>query len=138
MSFTYEMNKLMLIDGILFMLPGLSMMLLPSPQSRLKDKVESKLTLASFGDVRQILGAAYISMGIIVAGLGGIISDKGELNNFARFRSISLLFIVYAVIMQIVSKRWKWSGYRLMYVFLYSLLILVYAFLGFIDPMPIY
>ena len=138
MSFTYEMNKLMLIDGILFILPGLSMMLLPNPLTRLKDKVESKIALASFSDVRLLLGAAYVSMGLIIAVLGGIINEKGELNNFAKFRAVSLLFIVYAIIMQIIRKKWKWSGYRLMYLFLYCLLILVYAFLGFIDPMPAY
>ena len=138
MAFTYELNKLMLIDGILFILPGISFILMPSPQARLKDKMEQKSAIAPFKGVTMALGAAYISMGLIIAALAGIISEKAELNNFAKFRAISLLFIVYAISMQMAKKKWKWSGYRLMYLVLYSLLILVYAFIGFIDPMPIY
>jgi hypothetical protein len=138
MSFTYEMNKIMLIDGILFTLPGLSMLLLPSPQTRLKEKVDSKVALPPFKDVRRILGAAYTSMGFMVIMLAGFMTEKGELNNFAKFRSISLVIIFYALVAQMLGKKWKWNGYAVMYLIMYGLLILVYAFFGFIDPMPVY
>ena len=138
MLFTYELNKIMLIDGILFALPGLSMVLLPSPQTRLIEKVDSKVALPPFKDVRLLLGAAYLSMGFMMTMLGSIMVDKAELNNFSRFRAISLIIIVYAIVMQILRKKWKWNGYTLMYLIMYSLLILAYAFFGFIDPMPVY
>ena len=138
MSFTYEMNKIMLIDGILFLLPGISMILLPNPQTRLKEKVDSKVALPPLKDVRLNLGAAYASMGFMIIMLGSFINDKAELNNFSKFRAISLIFIVYAQVMQMLRNKWKWSGYILMYLILYSLLIFVYGFFGFIDPMPIY
>lgn len=138
MSFTYEMNKIMLIDGILFLLPGVYMLILPSPQKRLKEKVDSKVALPPFKDVRLLLGAAYSSMGFMMIMLGGLMNDKAELNNFSKFRAISLVIIVYALIMQMLRKKWKWNGYSFMYLIMYSLLIVLYAFFGFVDPMPVY
>jgi len=138
MSFTYDMNKIMLIDGILFLLPGVYMLILPSPQTRLKEKVDSKVALPPFKDVRVILGAAYTSMGFMIVMLGSFMNDKAELNSFSKFRAISLVFIVYALTMQMLRKKWKWNGYTLMYLIMYSLLIVIYGFFGFVDPMLVY
>jgi len=137
MSFTYEVNKVMLIDGILFIIPGINLILFPNPKRSLKTKLDSKTVLPPFKDIRILLGAAYASIGIIVAVLGGIIDHTDELNAFAIARAISLMFIVYAISMQIVRKKWEWRGMILLYLVFYSILIVIYLFFGFVEPLPL-
>ena len=136
MTFTYEMNKLLLVDGLLFALPGLSMLVRTNPQRLLKEKIDSKNAIPAIKDVRRSLGAAWVSMGSIMIAIAGTIHEKAELNDIARFRCISLIFIVYAGAFQLIRKKWKFNGSSIMFLVLYGLLILAYAFLGYIDPMP--
>jgi len=137
MLFTYEMNKLMLIDGVLFVIPGINLMLFPSPRKRVDAKLDTKTVLPLFKDVRIALGASYFSTGLTMVSLSGIIENTNELNTFAIFRCISLIFIVLAMALQIVRKKWKPKGDFIMYLIFYSILIVLYGYLGFIDPLPL-
>ncbi len=137
MLYNYDVSKLMLIDGIIFMIQGIGLILFPGPQKRLYFKLDVKSVLPVFKDVRVMLGAGYTSMGLIVAALGGIIHHPDELNSFAIFRCLSMIFIIYAVIMQISGKRWKWRPDVILYLAFYSILFILYAFYGFIFPMPL-
>ena len=137
MLFTFEVNKLMLIDGILFIIPGINIMLFPNPQRSLGSKLESKTALPLFIDIRRILGATYAAMGLMIAAMGGIISRTDELNKFAIFRSASLVFIVIAIGLQLARNKWKRKRVILMYLLLYSLLMVLYFLLGVIDPLPL-
>jgi hypothetical protein len=134
MNFAHETNKVLLIDGMLFMLLGSTMIFSPNSQNKLKEKVDSKLSAPALRDLRRGIGAAYLAMGLFVAALGGIITKESDLNSVAQIRGISLVIIVIAGLMQISSKRWKIGGYQIMYTFLYGVLILAYIYLGVIEP----
>ncbi len=137
MLFTYELNKLMLIDGVLFAVPGISMMLFPNPRRKLAARMDSKKELPTMIDLRILLGAAYTSLGLIIATMGGVITRTDELNTFAIFRSVSLVFIIYAIGKQITGKKWRWKGTIVTYFIMYTILLFLYAFLGIVDPLPL-
>jgi predicted acyltransferase len=134
MAFSSEINKVLLVDGLSFIIPGISMFFAPSTHKQLKQNVESKIAAPALRDLSRGMGAAYITMGIFVIMVGYSVKSISELNNIAIFRAISLVFIVFANLLQWISKRWKLSGTQNMYTILYCLLILAYIYLGLIDP----
>ncbi len=127
----------MLVDGVLFIIPGINALLFPSPQRSLNTKLDTKTALPVFKDIRVALGASYLSTGVTMTSLAAIMNNTVELNNFAVFRCISLVFIVVAMIIQFMRKRWKLRGDFIMYMVFYSILIVLYGYLGFIDPLPL-
>jgi hypothetical protein len=136
MNFPHEINKIMLVDGILFILPGIGMLFKPSTHRILKEKVDNKIAAPALRDVRRLLGAAYLSMGVFMAAAGGTVSNGSELNRIAQLRAVSLIFIVFAGLLQIMGKRWKIQNFQVMYTFLYAVLVLAYLYLGLVEPLP--
>ena len=134
MAFPYEISKLFLADGSLFVIQGFLTYMSPSPQRLLKEKVDSKIALPPFKDVRRALGAGAFSMGFMMIAIGYVETKGLELNTLALFRAVTLIPIVYTGFRQIQGKKWKTSGSLIMFVSLYAILALMYVYFGLIDP----
>jgi hypothetical protein len=135
MTFPNEVNKILLGDGILFIIQGFLTFAVPSPQRLLKEKIDSKLALPPFKDVRRALGAVFMSIGLIVIAVGGTVSKGLDLDTIAIFRAISLVPIVFAGYKHVTSKSWKTSGSQIMFTSLQAILILVYVYFGVVEPL---
>jgi hypothetical protein len=134
MSFPYEINKVLLGDGLLFLAQGFLTFMSPNPQRLLKDKVDTKIALPPFKDVRRAMGAGYMGMGLIVIGIGYCVTKGSDLNSITIFRALSLMPVVYAGAVQLLGKKWKTSGSLILFTALYAILILIYLFFGIVDP----
>lgn len=134
MTFGSELNKILLGDGIVFIFQGANIFLVPGPKGLVKDKIEGRVAPPVIRDIRRGQGLAYMGMGLFVLAIGGIVPKGAELNSIALFRALSLLFFLLGGLMQFMGKRWKIKGTQLMYLLLYTALIIAYLFLGVIDP----
>lgn len=121
------LNTFLQLDGGLFVLIGLVVLAIPSPQPGLTKKVNPE-DLLPFSQTRRLLASMFIASGLLVLVVGRYGIDPEMLHAIARVRIASFALVIVLNLLQLQSKRWK-AAPLLLLVSIFSLMSGVYLYL---------
>ena len=93
-------------DGYLFLLIGIIVLIIPSPQPGLTKKVNEE-DLLPFSQTRRLLASMFIASALLLIVIGHGIEDYEILRKIGFVRVISFALIIALNANQYQSKRWK-------------------------------
>ena len=101
------MNLLFKIDRAAFVLIGLIVLLVPSPQPALIRAVDEIIALPPFKDTRRLLASQFFGNGLLALVFGFMVSDVGaeRAATFARLATIAVVLVIN--IYQLRGGFWK-------------------------------
>ena len=100
------LNTFIQIDGYTFLLIGIIVLIIPSPQPGLTKKVNNE-DLLPFSQTRRLLASMFIGSALLLIIIGRNILDKETLKQISTVRVVSFLLIIGLNVIQYKSKRWK-------------------------------
>ncbi|MBY0427224.1 MAG: hypothetical protein K2Q22_16435 [Cytophagales bacterium] len=121
-------NTFIQIDGYTFLLIGIIVLIIPSPQPGLTKKVNEE-DLLPFSQTRRLLASMFIASALLLIIIGRNVMDEDILRQVSIFRVASFGLVIGLNANQYLSKRWKpaplivlmtiFSGMSLVYLFYY-------------------
>lgn len=100
------MNALFVADGAAFVLIGLVVLVIPSPQPALVRPVDEDVALPPFRQTRQLLASQFVGNGLLALLIGATGSDaQVQLAAGARLATIALVLAINGT--QLRSGVWK-------------------------------
>lgn len=103
---TTFLQKLILTDGFLFLLIGMVVLIIPSPQPGLTKKVNEE-DLLPFSQTRRLLASMFIASALLLIVIGRSNTDMDTLRHIGWMRIVSFLLVIALNANQYLSKRWK-------------------------------
>jgi hypothetical protein len=100
------LSSLMTLDGALFALIALMVLVTPSPQPALVRPVDDD-ALGPFMDTRRLLAAMFLASGLLMLIIGRYVADPRALVLVARARIVSFLLVAAVNVAQLRGGRWK-------------------------------
>ncbi len=120
------LNLFIQFDGYLFLLIGIIVLIIPSPQPGLIKKVNND-DLLPFSQTRRLLASMFISSGLLLIVVGRNITDPQTLQLTSIVRIISFLLVIVLNAIQYQSKRWK-AAPLIALMSLFSFMSLIYLY----------
>jgi hypothetical protein len=99
-------NSFIQFDGYAFLVIGLIVLAIPSPQPGLTKPVSAE-DLPPFSQTRRLLAAMFIASALLLIVIGRNIADSGILREIGIVRIASFVLVIVLNIIQLRSKRWK-------------------------------
>ncbi len=99
-------NTFIQIDGFTFLLIGLIVLIIPSPQPGLTKKVNEE-DLLPFSQTRRLLASMFIASALLLIIIGHNAFDYEILRQICIVRVVSFLLVIGLNANQYESKRWK-------------------------------
>lgn len=99
-------NTLIKTDGFLFLLIGIIVLIIPSPQPGLTKKVNED-DLLPFSQTRRLLASMFIASALLLLVVGFYVADYQVLRNIGIVRVASFGLVIALNAKQYLSKRWK-------------------------------
>ncbi|MFN8277357.1 MAG: hypothetical protein U0T84_07740 [Chitinophagales bacterium] len=100
------LQKLILTDGFLFLIIGMVVLIIPSPQPGLSKKVNEE-DLLPFSQTRRLLASMFIASALLLIVIGRSNTDMDTLRHIGWMRVVSFLLVIALNANQYLSKRWK-------------------------------
>lgn len=124
-----SLNTFILTDGFIFLIMGLIVLIIPSPQPGLTKKV-SEEDLLPFSQTRMLLASMFIASSLLLLVIGYKINDMSILKAVSIVRMLSFILVILLNLFQLKSKRWK-AAPLIVLISIFSLLSLCYLYLYF-------
>lgn len=124
-----SLNTFILTDGVIFLIMGLIVLIIPSPQPGLAKKV-SEEDLLPFSQTRMLLASMFIASSLLLLVIGNKINDTSVLKAVSIVRILSFTLVIILNLFQLKSKRWK-TAPLLVLISIFSLLSFCYCYLYF-------
>ena len=124
-----SLNTFILTDGVIFLIMGLIVLIIPSPQPGLAKKV-SEEDLLPFSQTRMLLAAMFIASSLLLLVIGYKINDTSVLKAVSIVRILSFVLVIILNLFQLKSKRWK-TRPLIVLISIFSLLALCYFYFYF-------
>ena len=121
------MQTFILIDGFLFLLIGIVVMITPSPQPGLTKKVNEE-DLLPFSQTRRLLAAMFMASALLLLAVGFMSNETSVHRAVGMARILSFILVIVINANQYKSGRWK-AGPLLVLMTIFSVMSLVYAYL---------
>lgn len=121
------LNQVMTLDGLLFVLIGIVVLLAPSPQPGLVTPVSDSV-LPPFKDTRRLLASQFIAVGLMLFTLGWFVHDLPILRIAAILRITTLLLVISINLSQLRQGYWKPRPLYFL-IGLFTVMALVYTLL---------
>ena len=99
-------NTFIQFDGYAFLVIGLIVLAIPSPQPGLTKPVSAE-DLPPFSQTRRLLAAMFIASALLLIVIGRNIVDRETLQEVGIVRIASFALVIVLNIIQLRSKRWK-------------------------------
>ena len=99
-------NTFIQIDGYTFLLIGLIVLIIPSPQPGLIKKVNEE-DLLPFSQTRRLLASMFIASALLLIIIGRNITEYEILRQISIVRFLSFLLVIGLNAIQYKSKRWQ-------------------------------
>ncbi|MFN8466767.1 MAG: hypothetical protein U0X20_14510 [Caldilineaceae bacterium] len=99
-------NIFIQFDGYAFLVMGLIVLAIPSPQPGLTKPVSAE-DLPPFSQTRRLLAAMFIASALLLIVIGRNIVDREVLQQVGIVRIASFVLVIVLNIIQLWSKRWK-------------------------------
>lgn len=125
-----ELKYLLAIDGALFILVALVVLVTPSPQPTLTSNVDA-FALGALEDTRRLLASMFLGSGLLAAVLAWAVEDPHALVLGARARLLTLLLVITLNVVQLRSGRWKPASLYVL-ISIFVPLSLLYGYFGFV------
>lgn len=122
-------NTFLQIDGYTFLIIGIIVLIIPSPQPGLTKKVNEE-DLLPFSQTRRLLASMFIASALLLIIIGSNVMDQDILRKIIIVRVVSFVLIIGLNANQYQSKRWK-PGPLIALMTIFSLMILTYLYLLF-------
>lgn len=119
-------NTFIQIDGYTFLLIGIIVLIIPSPQPGLTKKV-NEADLLPFSQTRRLLASMFIASALLLIVVGHAITDYTVLRQISMVRVIAFALVIGLNINQFLSKRWK-PAPLLVLITVFSLMSLTYLY----------
>lgn len=130
-----QMNDLLIslikTDGFLFLLIGIIVLIIPSPQPGLTKKVNDE-DLLPFSQTRRLLASMFIAAALLLIVIGYSIEEFDVLRRIAIVRIISFGLVIGLNANQYISKRWK-PAPLIALMTIFSVMSIAYLYLIFIQ-----
>lgn len=120
------LNSFIQIDGYTFLLIGLIVLIIPSPQPGLTKKVNEE-DLLPFSQTRRLLASMFIASAVLLIIIGRNVLDYETLRQISIVRVASFLLVIGLNAIQYQSKRWK-PAPLLVLMTIFSFMSLTYLF----------
>lgn len=120
------LNTYLQIDGYLFLLIGVIVLLMPSPQPGLTKKVNDE-DLLPFSQTRRLLASMFIGSAVLLIIIGRQVMDYKTLQQIGMARVATFALVIALNANQYLSKRWK-SAPLVVLMTIFSLMSLTYLF----------
>lgn len=99
-------NMFIQFDGYAFLVMGLIVLAIPSPQPGLTTPVSAE-DLPPFSQTRRLLAAMFIASALLLIVIGRNVVDGQTLQEVGIVRIASFILVIVLNIIQLRSKRWK-------------------------------
>lgn len=99
-------NAFIQFDGTIFLIIGLIVLAIPSPQPALAKKVRDE-DLPPIVHTRRLLAAMFIASALPLVVIGRTVVDSALLVQIGMVRIASFILLIVLNIIQLRSKRWK-------------------------------
>lgn len=119
-------NSFIQIDGYTFLLIGLIVLIIPSPQPGLTKKVNEE-DLLPFSQTRRLLASMFIASALLLIVIGRSLTDHEILRQISIVRVASFGLVIGLNANQYKSKRWK-SAPLIALMTIFSLMSLIYLY----------
>ena len=119
-------NSFIQIDGYTFLLIGLIVLIIPSPQPGLTKKVNEE-DLLPFSQTRRLLASMFIASALLLIVIGRSVTDHEILRQISIVRVASFGLVIGLNANQYKSKRWK-SAPLIALMTIFSLMSLIYLY----------
>jgi len=123
-------STLIKIDGYLFLLIGIIVLITPSPQPGLTKKV-SEEDLLPFSQTRRLLASMFIASALLLIVVGHGVEDYQILRTIGMVRVLSFVLVIALNANQYARKRWK-SAPLIVLMTVFSLMSVAYLYLIFV------
>ena len=120
-----SINVLLDIDGAIFVLIGIVVIVNPSPQPTLVDQVDSR-TIVPFEDTRRLVASQFIGNGLLAVLVGMRVHDVNTLKWAATARIAMLVTVIAVNASQLRRKAWK-PSFLYGIIASFSFVIMVYT-----------
>ena len=125
------MQTFILIDGFLFLLIGIVVMITPSPQPGLTKKVNEE-DLLPFSQTRRLLAAMFMASALLLLAVGFISNETSVHRAVGMARILSFILVIVINANQYKSGRWK-AGPLWFLMALFSMMSLAYGVFIFLS-----
>ncbi len=119
-------NTFIQLDGYTFLLIGLIVLIIPSPQPGLTKKVNEE-DLLPFSQTRRLLASMFIASALLLIIIGRNVLDFEILRQVSIVRVVSFALVIGLNAIQLKSKRWK-SLPLIALMTIFSFMSLVYLY----------
>lgn len=123
---TAFINTFLQIDGYTFLLIGLIVLIFPSPQPGLTQKVNEE-DLLPFLQTRRLLASMFIASALLLIIIGRNVDDHEILRQVGMVRVASFALVIGLNANQYQSKRWK-SRPLIFLMSIFSLMSCIYLY----------
>lgn len=123
-------STLIKVDGYLFLLIGIIVLITPSPQPGLTKKV-SEEDLLPFSQTRRLLASMFIASALLLIVVGHGVEDYQVLRTIGMVRILSFVLVIALNANQYASKRWK-AAPLIVLMTIFSLMSVAYLYLIFV------
>jgi hypothetical protein len=120
-------NTFIQIDGFTFLLIGIIVLIIPSPQPGLTKKVNEE-DLLPFSQTRRLLASMFIASALLLIVVGRSVTDHEILRQVGMVRVASFALVVALNANQYHSKRWK-PAPLIALMTIFSMMSLTYLYL---------
>ncbi len=120
-------NAYIQFDGYAFLLIGIIVLIIPSPQPGLSKPVNEN-DLLPFSQTRRLLASMFLAFALLLLVIGRNIIDIETLKEISIVRIFSFLLIIILNLIQYKSKRWKLIPLIVLMSF-FSVMISIYVYL---------
>lgn len=119
-------NIFIQIDGYTFLLIGIIVLLIPSPQPGLTKKVNEE-DLLPFSQTRRLLASMFIASALLLIIIGRNVIDYDILRKISMVRVAAFTLVIALNANQYQSKRWKPTP-LIVLITIFSLMSLTYLY----------
>ena len=123
------LNAFIQFDGYIFLLIGLIVLIIPSPQPGLTKKVNEE-DLLPFSQTRRLLASMFISSALLLIIIGYWVADYEALRLISVARVVSFALVIVLNAIQYKSNRWKPAPLIALMTFFYLLSLIYLYFIG--------
>lgn len=120
------LNTFIQIDGFTFLLIGIIVLIIPSPQPGLTKKVNEE-DLLPFSQTRRLLASMFIASALLLIIIGRNIVDNEILRLISIVRVASFALVIVLNANQYKSKRWK-PGPLILLMTIFSIMSFTYLY----------
>jgi len=119
-------NSFIQADGYVFLVIGLIVLAIPSPQPGLAKPVSAE-DLQPFSQTRRLLASMFIASALLLVVIGRNVTDSTMLREVGIVRVASFALVIVLNIIQLRSKKWK-AAPLIGLISIFTLLTAVYIF----------